>query len=204
MYDVKDQQYTSEACHNLLMWAWTRTPDQIVWAPGAESRVMAMSNAIGKEYVEDPPLIQAANVRIKIARTAAALAARTFSTDKNHERLIITSEHVEGATAFMRRLYEMEAFGYRERSRERIRDKREAEQNRKETLEYLKGRPSLAKFLRGTGSFRRQDLEEVLNSSREEANGTINRLWEWRMVRKDKGDVRVEPTLHALLREGRW
>jgi Mn-dependent DtxR family transcriptional regulator len=68
----------------------------------------------------------------------------------------------------------------------------------------LKGRPTLGKYLRGTGSFRRQDLEEVLNVSREEANAIINTLWEARMVRKDKGDVRVEPTLHALLREVKW
>jgi hypothetical protein len=50
-----------------------------------EAKVFDAANEMGKLYIEDPPLIQAANVRIKIARVAVALAARTFSTDASRE-----------------------------------------------------------------------------------------------------------------------
>jgi hypothetical protein len=203
-YEIGELKYTAEACHQMLMWVWTRQPDQIKWAGGAEKTVFKLANEMGARYVEDPPLVQAANIRIKIARVAVALAARTFSTDSTHERVVVTSEHVVDAVAFMDRIYGMQAFGYRERSEERIADRKEAESKKRDISQYLKGRPTLGKYLRGTGSFRRQDLEEVLNVSREEANAIINTLWEARMVRKDKGDVRVEPTLHALLREVKW
>ena len=195
-------RYTDEACHNLLLWVWTRQPENIRWAPGSEKRVFDAANAIGKLYIEDPPLVQAANVRIKIARIAVAIAARLFSTDKKYERVIVTKQHVDAAVWFMNMLYEMPAFGYRERSKERIADREQAESRRDDVWQYLLGRPTLHKFLRGTGQFRRQDLEEILNISRDEANGIINALYESRMVRKVKGDIVIEPTLHTLLREG--
>ena len=197
-------RYTSEACHQLLMWAWTRQPDQVIWAPDSEEAVFAHANEMGKLYIEEPPLILASSVRIKIARLAVALAARTFSTDKTYENVVVTKAHVDDAVRFLNLIYGMTAFGYRERSREYLADRAEALGKQKEMEQYLKGRPGLAKFLRGRGSFRRQDVEEILNYSREEANGVINTLWEARMVRKELGDIRVEPTLHALLREVKW
>lgn len=195
--------YTSEACHALLMWAWTRKPDQIIWAPKAEAAVFAAANDMGSRYTEDPPLVQAANIRIKIARVAIALAARLFSTDDSHERLIVKPEHVEDAVAFMDSLYGMEVFGYAERSKERLGDRTAAEGEEQEIKKYLTQRTGLAKFLRNAAKFRRQDLEEILNVSREDANSTINMLWEARMLRKENADIKVEPTLHKILREMR-
>ena len=197
-------KYTSEACHALLMWVWTRQPDQVIWADGSEGKVFDCANEMGKLYIEDPPLVQGANIRIKIARLAIAIAARTFSTDASNENVLVLPEHVEDAMMFMNLLYGMQAFGYRERSRERLSDRYEAEKNKDKIEQYLKGRPLLAKHLRSAGKFRRQDLEELLNSSREEANGIINTLFEARMVRRVLGDIYVEPTLHELLRTVKW
>jgi hypothetical protein len=194
-------RYTSEACHAMLMWCWTRTPDQIQFYKQAEQKVFDLANEMGRRYIEDPPLVQAANIRIKLARLAAAIAARTFSTDKDFEKVIVKPEHVGAAARLMNVLYGMPTFGYRERSKEVLADRYAAEQNRGTMTQYLKGRPLLAKHLRSQGKFRRQDLEELLSISRDEANGIINTLYENRMVRRYLGDIYVEPTLHALLRE---
>ena len=102
------------------MWVWTRQAEQIIWARGAEDAVYKHALAMGETYIEDPPLVQAANIRIKIARMAVALAARLFSTDASHEKIIVTKAHVEDAVTFIGILYGMTAFGYEERSRERI------------------------------------------------------------------------------------
>lgn len=193
--------YTHEACHAMLMWCWTRTADQISFTREAESKVFDLANEMGKQYIEDPPLVQAANIRIKIARLAVAIAARTFSTDASHQKVIVKPSHVEDAARFMNVLYGMPTFGYRDRSKEVLADRYAAEQKKGDIEQYLKGRPMLAKHLRNQGKFRRQDLEELLNISREEANAIINTLYEARMVRRVLGDIVVEPTLHALLRE---
>jgi len=194
-------KYTPEACHALLRWAWTRTAEQVVFDQRSEQLVFDLANEMGKRYIEDPPLVQAANIRTKIARVAVALAARLFSTDPSYQKVVVRPEHVRTACQFMNVLYGMPTFGYRERSKEILADRLAAEENKKKIAQYLKGRPLLAKHLRNQGKFRRQDLEELLNVPRDEANGIINTLYEARMIRRYLGDIYVEPTLHSLLRE---
>lgn len=194
-------KYTSSLCNALVRWVASRKPDQIEFTESATKAVYRYANELGGRYVEDPPLIQAANVRTKIARVAVALAARTFSTDSTRQLIIIEREHVEDAVKFIDRIYGMPGFGYAERSNEAIGDREEAKRQKRNIKKYLATHENLAKFMRSNGKFRRQDLEEVLNMSRDQANGTINTLWAARMVRKDKGDVRIEPTLNEILRE---
>jgi len=196
-------RFTSEACHTLLMWCWTRQPDQIVFARGAEDAIYKAALDFAARYIEDPPLIQAANIRIKIARLACALAARTFSTDRTHEKLVVTKEHVKDSATFIDRLYNMDAFGYAERSYERILEFEEAERERQTIRKWLFERRDLAKFLRQSrGGFKSRDLEEILNLDRGEANAAINKLWKSRMIRKiEGGDIVVEPTLHDIIKE---
>jgi hypothetical protein len=197
-------RFTSEACHTLLMWVWTRQAEQIVWARGAEDAVYKHALVMGENYIEDPPLVQAANIRIKIARLAVALAARLFSTDASHEKVVVTKAHVEDAVAFMTLLYGMPAFGYEERSRERLLEIEEAEDHSEEIRRFLLERRGLAKLLRTNGRFRRQDVEEVMNADREMANAIINQLWNTRMIAKEGADNVVQPTLHRILREVHW
>jgi len=186
------------------MWVWTRQPEQITWTSGAEDHVYKVALEMGKNYVEDPPLLQAANARIKIARVAVALAARTFSTDAKGERIVVSKYHVDDAVTFMNAIYGMEAFGYAERSQERLDDLAEARTRVDEVRKYLHNNRGLAKFMRSNASFRRQDIEEILNKDRDSANAVINKLWTTRMIRKEGADLKVEPALHGLLREVRW
>lgn len=195
------QRYDSTSCRLLVRWVWSRTPEQIKWSDAATKDVFDAANDMGSRYIEDPPLIQAANVREKIARVAVALAARTFSTDAKGDCIMVKSVHVKDAVFFIDRLYNLPGFGYGERSRELLGDRKAARKNTKQMRMYLERKPGLAKFLRGAGKFRRQDLEEILNVDREQANAIISTLWDNRMIRKLKGDVFVEPTLHEILRE---
>lgn len=199
--EVGHQRYSREAASLLLRWAWSRTPEQITWAPGASEAVYLAANQLGARYVEDPPLIQAANVREKIARLAVAMSIRLFSTDERGELVIVKSSHVRESVKFLNRLYSMRSFGYAERSEEIIEDWRAAERNKKPAQAVLRKNPGLDKFLRSQGKFRRQDLEEILDIDREEANAIISELYALRMIWKDRGDVKLTPTLHKMLRE---
>jgi hypothetical protein len=201
-HTVDDPLYDDNVCRQLVRWAWSRTADDIMWAPGAEESVYKAALDMGRRYVENPPLVQAANARIKIARVAVAMAMRLFSTIDG-ETVIVTKDHVRDAVSFMDRVYGMPTLGYLTKSSDQITTVSRAERNKDATMTYLRGRRGLIGFLRGSNSFRRQDVEEVLNMTREEANSVVNSLWELHMIRKEKGDIRVEPTLHELLRRGK-
>jgi hypothetical protein len=199
--ELDETEFPSELCTALLRWVWSRAHDQIKWAKGAEQAVYAAAQQLGDEFVDSPPLVQAASVRVKIARIAVALAARLFSTDDGYENVLVRKEHVWDAVNFLRHIYNMPGFGYGELSRQRISARQEARSNRDDIRKWLRGRPGMATFLRENASFKRQDIEEVMNMNREEANSVINTLFHSRMVRKDKGLVYVEYELHQLIRE---
>lgn len=194
-------RYPSDDCHLLLMWAWSRKREQVKFTDRAVRATYKAAINLGRRYTEEPPLIQIANVRHKIARGAAALAASTFSTDETHENVVVTDKHVRDFVSFLDRVYGMREFGYLERSTEAIEDARYARKCFNKTEKYLMSKPGLAKYLRSSGRFKRQDLEEIMNCTRDGATTIINQLSEFRMIRKEGGFVIVTPALHDLLRE---
>lgn len=194
--------YTAELCRELIVWAWSRKPDQVDWKPDAYRKVYEAAEWMGKRYVDHPPLVQRTNVREKIARVAVALAARTFSTDDTGERLVIEKEHVRDAMMFLDQLYSYDNFGYLRLSQRIHRNYRLAAKNRAEMKKWLLTHPRLIEFLLDRrGSFRAQDLEEMAGMMREEASQCINRLSETKMISKTKSQILIEPELNDLLKE---
>lgn len=196
-----EHKFTSEACRNLLLWCWSRDPDQIVWAKGVEEFLLRLSLELSENYREDPPLIQGANVRMKLARIAVAIAARLFSTDRTGECVVVKKSHAQAAFDFLDTLYRQERFGYHQVSYELMRDEVIAEGHVQEASDWAWGHPNAAKLMKTRHSFKRSDLEDILNVSREEANGIVNTLWDWRMIRRQGPDNIPVPTFQKILRE---
>jgi hypothetical protein len=199
--NLRPQKYTSDICEAGVLWAWSRRPEHISFTDEATAAVYEAAIDLGGRYVEHPPLIQAANIRVKLARVAVALAIRTISTDAGYEHVIVKQEHVVDAVRFIDLLYGDIGFGYKESSEEALSDNVKAAKNREIVRKYLRQNKGLSKFMRGMGHFRRQDMEEMMNLSREEANSQINRLYEWRMLTRDGPNILINPVLHDLIRE---
>lgn len=195
--------YTSDLCHTLLRWVWSRRRDQVVWEEDAIDAVYAASMELGRLYVPDPPLIQGQNVRGKIARIATAIAARTFSTDAKYVKLVVKKAHVQAAVDFINYVYGKPGFGYREISDRARQEDAKAVSMMDDVKQYLYARPGLARFLINTaGQFRRQQMEEMLNLSREEANVIIQKLSSMRMIASASDwDYKITPHLNTILRE---
>lgn len=198
-----EPRYTSDTCAALVRWVWSRRPEHVIWMPGAEDEVRRQAVSMVSRYVDNPPLVQAANVRFKIARLAIAIAARTFSSDDEGEHLLVSIAHVKDAVHFMDALYGMKGFGYRELSIAALRAKDIARDNYDDIKRYLaeENMAGLYEFLMMQPRFRRQDLEEVLNVDRQLANQVVNRLLSTRMVYKEGANICVGETLHRVLRE---
>lgn len=202
--DKVPNPYTSELCKELVLWAWSRKSDDVVWQKDAYESIYKAAEWMGGKYVDQPPLIQRTNVREKLARLAVALAARTFSSDSTGTKLIVKLEHVRDAMRFLDELYGYENFGYRRISDRALANARKARRNKKVIKEWLlgEGRQRLLEFLLDRrGSFRSQDLEEMANMQRDEVAYSLTRLTDAKMISKNKSQIVVEPTLHELLRE---
>lgn len=193
--------YTSEACHNLLMWVWSRTPDQVFFSKKALADIYSISVEMGMLYSTDIPLIEAADFRVKLARMAAAIAARLFSTD-NGERLLVTSEHVMAARDLVNELYSKHTFKYLQYSQQRIQERDAVANNKEEIVSWLGEWHGLIEFLTLYDTFNKSDLGDYLGIAKEDVADIIKYMYAMRLVRRtSQGYLKKMPAFISLLEE---
>jgi hypothetical protein len=197
-------RYTAQASRDLVMWVWSRKAEDVKFLKGVEEFIYAAAEDLGSRYVNDPPLVQIANVRVKVARLAVALAARTFSTDRTGQKVVVKRAHVKSAVEFLDRAYSERAMGYQRHSAKEMESRKKAEKAKVETRKYLKNLPSVVDVLIAIGGteFRQRDFEEFGGLDHDEAVEATGRLVRWQMIRrKSKGYMVMQPALVELLRE---
>lgn len=102
-----DHIYTSDLCNELLLWAWTIQSVKFE----DESQILDLSVTLTKKYSEDVPLVDKGSMRLKLARLAAACAARTYSIEEEGG-LLVRKCHVEFVYDFIDKMYSKPTFGY--------------------------------------------------------------------------------------------
>lgn len=181
-------KYTSDLCRGLILWAWTRTPNQVIIDKKIGQVILDAATDMCKEYSDIIPIVDRGSMRLKLARLSAALAARTFSASEDRLSLDIKPCHIEYIVKYLREVYSTKAFGYKEFS--------DAINSAHKLLDPLQimARISASPFpydlidnLLRTDRIELQDLQDWEGSERVEANTLLGFL-----VRK-----------HALRREGR-
>lgn len=110
----KPHMYTSDLCRRLILWSWTRTPDQVRFDREAETACMDHAASLCEEFSEALPLVDRGTMRFKVARLSLALAARLFSTDEDRQVLRVKIEHVNYIAGWIRRMYSSDVFGYKD------------------------------------------------------------------------------------------
>lgn len=108
--------FTNDLCHQRVMWAWSRTSDNVVWAPGTAEKVLEIAMRHGEEYRygTEIPLVEPNEQRIKLARLAVSTAAMFFSTDEDGEVVIVRPEHVEFVGQFLDTIYNKPSLAFTE------------------------------------------------------------------------------------------
>jgi hypothetical protein len=203
-HDRVEHEITADLANALVTWCWTRTPDHVYWMPGVEEYALEVAERLGREYIEDPPLIQIANSRMKVAKLAVALAARTFSTDRSGQMVVVKKSHVTSIEQFINRLYGAEAFGYLRHSRRALAARKRAQDHMKAVRDYLAAEPDVLHTLLmcvTSSVFRMRDFEEGGAMDRVSAQVAVRKLMEWRMItRGSKGYLRPTPALIGVLK----
>lgn len=204
-------KYGQDACSNLIMWAWSREPDQIVWSKTAAQVLMDAANDMGSRYVDSPPLVQGANIRMKLARLAVAFAVRTFSTDEDGETVQVRAEHIKSAVTFLDTIYGNEAMGYGRISKRLIRGRKRSQGNEASALDLFRNNPSVLQTFRGLqvsgDRFKLKDIEELFSPDPDDRDGIpfarelMNSMIEKGLLRRERaGFVAMEAELVKILR----
>ena len=109
--------YTSDLCHDRVMFAWNLMASEFEYEDGAEDLILYHAERIGQKYWAEMPLALGAEMRIKIAKGAASLAVMMFSIEK--EKVLIRKIHVEYFISWLQQQYDSHVFGFLEYSRQR-------------------------------------------------------------------------------------
>jgi MCM P-loop domain len=205
--------YSSEDCTELVMWAWSRKPDQIRFRDSTETQIISEAERLGRKYVSSPPLVQVENIRLKIARIAVAIAVRTFSASKSGELVFVRPAHVVSAVEFLDWVYGNEHMGYLRHSRRSADHAAEAERNKPIVTKYLRRHSAVLDSLRvvGRDKFRLRDFDEFgmlgdVSTGEEpiDPRTLIHQMLQWRMFRRltgDRGYLLAEPALIEILKK---
>ena len=194
----QEQVFTSELCATLIRWIWSRSTDQIVFEREAIESCYQHAIEMGAVYDSSMPLVMAENQRIKLARVAAAIAGRLFSTDDG-ETLIITKEHVIAARDLLDAFYAQESFGYHQYSARSAHDMKQREKGKRVVSEHLASRPEIVDVLTQFRNITPKKLASYAGITETEAEESVRLFTKFRLV-EDKGShgSRVTPVLKAI------
>jgi hypothetical protein len=159
-----EPRYSSDLSRDLVLWAWSRRPEQVTFSQAATDAILAAATAMAERFHAAIPLVEPSDQRLKLARLAAAAAARTFSTPDG-EVLVVEAEHVAFVVDFLERVYAAPSMAYDEFSD----SARGAESVDPESIEAIKelvgewpNREEAIAYLRRVRGFKKSDMIDVL------------------------------------------
>jgi len=198
-----EPRYRSDLCRSLVLWAWSRRADQIVFSSDATDRILAAATDMGRRYHSSIPLVEPSDQRLKLARLAVAAAARVYSTDESGEQLLVRAEHVSFVVDFLTRAYTAKGMAYTEYSEAMRRGEEltpdEAEDVRRE-IEGWTASAEAVEFLRTTSVFRKTDLVDGLGWDDIYAKMQLRFLQGKRLIRPTRTGYYKAPAFISLLR----
>jgi len=192
--------YTSELCRTLLLWAWSRTHEQINFTSDAVSAILRAAIDMGNTYSPKIPFVEAADQRIKLARLATAAAIRTFSTEDG-DTVLVTKDHVQFIVEYLTAVYSKPSFGYMQFSEMENQDDRALEQNKDEIETFLTEQREFAHLLMRTHQFRARELGEMLNVDGFEIQNYVSFLMKFGLLIRTPNGYIKSPALIQKLHE---
>lgn len=164
-------RFTPEDLRLIVLWIWSRHHDDVVFSSQATTACLSAANYVAKRYSPSIPLLQGENARFKVAKLAASIAGRCFSTDAAGQRLLVKAIHVRTAVSFLRYLYDKPVMGYLAYSQlERASSKLQHEEN---LVGFFKRKPPAMRrvLLDGLLSIEAFSIQEVMDLTQTEMAG---------------------------------
>lgn len=103
-------KFTKEVSKKLILMAWTREPSQVHLSEETENEIKEASLRLSSKYASKLPILEPGSARLKVARIACAIAARTFNYQG--DTLHVESFHVKWTEEFLDRIYSDKYCGF--------------------------------------------------------------------------------------------
>jgi hypothetical protein len=201
---------TSDVLKANILFAWSRDPDDVVFADGTIQRILDVATELSKVYgnATDVPLVSPSDQRNKVARLAVALAALTHSVDESGERITVWPGHVDYIGAYLKALYNAPGCGLNYYARLAIKEEELTEEQFKritdelKTVDTLKGDVKYYEFVKLFAQqkyLRIGDVEAMLAIDKEEAKKILNKLAQLRMVQMTTGGYKKTARFNAYI-----
>lgn len=171
------QRFTSELCHQRVMWAWSRSAEQVRWGQAAEQLLLRKATEMGEryKYATEIPIVEPNEQRVKLARLAVAAAATFFSTDESGSLVIVHPEHVEFGCQYLYSLYAKPSLSFTDYADGKRRMNEIADVD--EVIAIIGAQPGAQVQLMEQEQFAQRDLAELLGiDDRAELRKTITKL----------------------------
>ena len=197
-----EPRYSADLSRALVLWAWSRRPDQITFTPEATDAILAAATDMGSRYHAAIPLVEPSDQRLKLARLSVAAACRTFSTDDG-ERVVVTVDHVRFIVAFLERVYNARSMAYGEFSEQQRKGESltpDEEAVIRATIEAWPKATEAVDFFRQAGVFKKSELIDVVGWEEVEAKMALRVLASHRLIRPTREGFRKTPAFIAYLR----
>lgn len=193
-------RHTAKLCNKLVLWGWTLPDSAVRWED--TDYLMDKAAEFGQKYTDVIPIVDSGSIRFKIARLAAGLAVRTFSTIDDGYTLYVRNCHIDYILQFLTRIYDSDIMGYARltqavRMDDHISDVKEVVDALKSTT-YPK---DLIESLQTADVFQLGDLELWTGSDRWEAQMLLSLLFRKRAVKKAGRGYVKSPAFIELLRD---
>jgi len=170
-----EHKYTSDLCRNLILWAWTA---ECNFDLEAVELIFSAANELPNLFHDSIPLIDKGSTRHKIARLAAALAARLFShCETGNYNILVKKIHVEHIIKFIKEVYSTASFGYDKYTEAIIESGRLLDE--KQIIHEFTNMDDPKAFCRkllNTNSMDQVDVADFSGSDRETANNLVGML----------------------------
>lgn len=193
------QVYSGDLCHDLVMWAWSRRPEQVMFTKEAEETVLKLAADMSARYSSAVPLVEPAEQRIKLARLSVACAARLFSTDDG-DTVIVKPAHVEYVHRFLESLYTSPAMGYLAYSKLKNMELTLKQEPEVRNIVSTHG-VSFVEGLLERQYLRLTDIEDLLGMEKKDAKILISQLVQQRALKHYNTAYVKNPAFIQLLRK---
>ncbi len=190
--EVVEHKFTAKLCHERIMWAWSRTPEQVRFTDAARDAIYTLADYHVNHWASSIPLVVGPEQPERIARLCAAIAARVFSTDATGELLIVDKIHVDAVADFMDQLFNDTSLRYNVFvEREHAKDKQFSDLDElarvfKQNIPEYKA--ILRVFLDNKNVTVNQLTQEVYSLTPEQAKKVISNLVQLNLISKYKND----------------